>query len=684
MAKETITKEVIIEVQTNAQDASIQIDNLTKKLEDNKEATDEAKESTEKLEKAQKDLDKETGDLTKTIADNSLVTQGLDKVTGGLYSTFKDGIQQVGNLITGIRSYSSAQATASSTTKVTTTAVKGFGKAIVSTGIGVLVVGIGMLISEFNVLDKVMKAFGGGRKDAKDRISDLIKSYDESAQAIRDFGKQYGLTEDEISKRLIENEELRQEAITKLRGEAAEETVKKQEGMWRTLTDLSERAFKNLYKGPFNDEVVKNEQWLQKEIEFINAKLVGSAEMTASKLKVIEEQEAMASRDKQRRLEEEQRRLEVINRRRELEEGFAIEQQEKFNAEFVKIENSRLDELKSNSILFGQELIDANNRTNAFSREEKKILKEREDLWKQFNENFLGDPDIRQENIDLLEEQGAEALKSIQETYQKVMDIPEVQMALDAIAEDFQKRQDILMNHQTQWMDILETTSRMEFDLVYEQTNRRLDLEEATRIKELDDLEATEEQKQQIRAYYNDKRVALEENSAIALQAIRDKEVAGQLAMADGISGILSGLSDASKEGSGIQKGLAIASVALDTGVAAISAFRGMVATFPGPQGVALGTVASAGIALQGLNQINQIKKIKTDGTETGGSASASMSATAVPNVSFMSSSDNQIANTVAESSGNQNTEPIKAYVVSSDVSTAQQLDRNAIESSSL
>ena len=289
----------------------------------------------------------------------------------------------------------------------------------------------------------------------------LVKQYDESAQHIRDFGKLYGLTEDEISKRLIENEELKQKEISKIREESAIKTVKQQEGMWRTLTDLSERALKNLYKGPFNDEVVKNEQELQKEIELFNAKFVGSAEMTASKLKVIEEQEAITSRNKQRRLDEEQRRLEVINRRRELEEGFAITQQEKFNVEFVKIENKRLDELKSNSILFGQELIDANNRTNAFSREEKKILEERELLWNQFNENFLGDSAIRQTNIDLLEEQGAEALKSIQETYQKVMDIPEVQMALDAIAEDFQKRQDILMNHQTQWMDILETTSRI-------------------------------------------------------------------------------------------------------------------------------------------------------------------------------------------------------------------------------
>lgn len=55
--------------------------------------------------------------------------------------------------------------------------------------------------------------------------------------------------------------------------------------------------------------------------------------------------------------------------------------------------------------------------------------------------------------------------------------------------------------------------------------------------------------------------------------------------------------------------------------------------------------------------------------------------ATNTPQVSFQASSENQIANTIAQQTNDQ---PIQAYVVESDVSTAQQLASNRIRSNSI
>ena len=61
---------------------------------------------------------------------------------------------------------------------------------------------------------------------------------------------------------------------------------------------------------------------------------------------------------------------------------------------------------------------------------------------------------------------------------------------------------------------------------------------------------------------------------------------------------------------------------------------------------------------------------------------SSSVGATTAPSVSFVSSSENQLATSIS----NQNSQqaPIKAYVVSKDMSTAQELDRNLITTTTI
>lgn len=62
-------------------------------------------------------------------------------------------------------------------------------------------------------------------------------------------------------------------------------------------------------------------------------------------------------------------------------------------------------------------------------------------------------------------------------------------------------------------------------------------------------------------------------------------------------------------------------------------------------------------------------------------SISSNITATSQPNVSFVSSRENQLSTSISNS---QSTQPIKTYVVSKDITTAQELDRNIISSTSL
>lgn len=132
-------------------------------------------------------------------------------------------------------------------------------------------------------------------------------------------------------------------------------------------------------------------------------------------------------------------------------------------------------------------------------------------------------------------------------------------------------------------------------------------------------------------------------------------------------------------------KAAAIAEATINTYKAATSAYSSLSGIpIVGP---ALGAVA-AGVAIAaGIANVKKILAVKTPGG--GGSAGAGISgggATVAPgtapNVSFVSSSENQIANTINRNQTNQ--APIKAYVVSSDMTTQQQLDRNLVSKTSV
>jgi hypothetical protein len=146
-----------------------------------------------------------------------------------------------------------------------------------------------------------------------------------------------------------------------------------------------------------------------------------------------------------------------------------------------------------------------------------------------------------------------------------------------------------------------------------------------------------------------------------------------QDAISAGIQGAVALLGQNSK----FAKGIAIASAIRDTYAGATKALA---------QGGIFGAIGAAGIIASGLANVKQIISTQDPAAPAGVAISGGRGSVAAPSIQAPdfnivgSSGTNQLAQAI----GSKSNEPIKAYVVSNDVSTAQSLDRNIVKGASL
>lgn len=135
-----------------------------------------------------------------------------------------------------------------------------------------------------------------------------------------------------------------------------------------------------------------------------------------------------------------------------------------------------------------------------------------------------------------------------------------------------------------------------------------------------------------------------------------------------------------------VQKAASIASTTVNTIEAAIAAFKSFQGL--GPVGVGLGIAAAAAATAKGLAAVKQISQ-----TEFGGGFQNSPTAGFNPNAPAVNGQGNFGApnfNVVGTSGINQisevlnNQPPVEAYVVASNVTTQQALDRNKVDTASM
>lgn len=202
-------------------------------------------------------------------------------------------------------------------------------------------------------------------------------------------------------------------------------------------------------------------------------------------------------------------------------------------------------------------------------------------------------------------------------------------------------------------------------------TVEKLQRDRDTALAELELLNATEEEKQKVRDHYAQQEVELSE-----LTTTQKLNLA-----ADALGNIATIAGEESKVG----KAAAIAQATISTYLGAQEAFSSL-AGIP-VVGPALGALAAGAAIVSGIATVKKIASTKTPSGSSGGGSSISApqrtttSAATPPAFNVVGASE---TNQLAQSIGQEEKQPLKAFVVSNDVTDAQALDRNIVENASI
>lgn len=168
-------------------------------------------------------------------------------------------------------------------------------------------------------------------------------------------------------------------------------------------------------------------------------------------------------------------------------------------------------------------------------------------------------------------------------------------------------------------------------------------------------------------------------------QKILDARLAAQLAFVDALQGVLQGIGALFAQGSAEAKAFALLDIAVGTAKGFIQgldiAQKSAAATGPGAAfAFPIFYAQQIGAVLAAAGRAKAILASSSASSAGGGSASAP-SAPQAPSFNVVGNSG---ANQIAQTIGMQSQSPIKAYVVSKDVTTQQALDRNIVKSATL
>ena len=173
---------------------------------------------------------------------------------------------------------------------------------------------------------------------------------------------------------------------------------------------------------------------------------------------------------------------------------------------------------------------------------------------------------------------------------------------------------------------------------------------------------------------------ALKANSD-ARKQIDESEKASKLATLDAVSNAFSQAAQLMGEETAEGKAMAVAAATIATYTSAVKAYNAGLSV-GGPAGLVLGPV-SAGLAVAaGLANIKKILSVQTPGGGGGGgSAPTAAPVQAAPSFNVVGNSG---ANQIAQVMNDKSMPPVQAYVVASNVTSAQSLNRNIVSNATL
>ena len=692
-----MAQEVIINVQASTAEANKNLEKLNATILEQKEILVELERELYKVESAQKQtsqtslsaqkaLRDEAQHLTSSIQDQRLSLKELNvqqQNTKAALDSVNTSNQQVAGSFEDVASNGGAMAIldtltgglatrmrdAFEATKLFNVSLKATKTALIATGIGALVVALGTIIAYW---DDIV----GFITNANNKLEDQIAL---NKRNITQIDHEIGLLE-------------LQKGILEANGESTAATNKKIEEAILLRQEENRILTDNLRKQLEAERAEINKVTFLEESEISLYRSLGlyekmAAAQAASLVGTKEQNEELNAIDAQVK-ESEKKQLEFelkLANLRKTERDKEKEKEEEKNKLDLEANDLKLKKAQELADL-EKEIRDAEANTVAEQR-----IKELEDLKLHYDalilkaqENQIATEELeKSKNESLLQlkadfdQQDADAVKQKEDAIQKILDESKIK----------QDEKDL----ETQLLEA--------------------ELAETNKLAELEKLGATLEQKQAIRDYYAGFKIETEKADAAKTKAIDDKALADKIAniqaeqsareanaatIANGLNGLQNVFKAFGKE----SKALAIASIIVDQ-VASISriisstaiANAAAIAASPltgGMPWVAINSISAgasiAGSAAGAAKAISALKSDKPTATTSssipssggGGSAPTITAASAPPSFNVVGASDSsQLAGVIA----NQSQQPIQAYVVSNDVTTAQSLDRNIIES---
>jgi hypothetical protein len=308
--------------------------------------------------------------------------------------------------------------------------------------------------------------------------------------------------------------------------------------------------------------------------------------------------------------------------------------------------------------------------------------------------------EAKQKELDELQKQ-KDALKAIEEKHAK--DIEDLNAKTDREKLELQAERDLAELDAIKLSEEEKQKARQEIIDKYKILGKELDQKEAeekttkdleNKQKEFEDQALTFEERRQLldeqsklidEGFFKseqDRTIAKDANTKARIEL--DKlEVQSKQAQLEGIGNALMAMSELAGESTTTGKALAVASTAISTYSTAQKAYESAFLPVPTVSSPALGAVFAGVAVAGGLMNIKKILSVKTPSGKGSAVSAPSISAggggaMSAPQFNMIGNSGtNQLATSLGSAI---QANPVKTYVVASDVSTAQSMNRNIIQ----
>jgi hypothetical protein len=606
---------------------------------------------TKNAEKNVESLNKQVDKTAKSSkqAEGSLegVSSVADKATGGMISGFTGAVKSIKAVNLGFKSMKFA---------------------IISTGIGALVVVLGSLAAafasseegqnKFNKLSTIMGAIVGNLVDKLADLGELlIKTFEQPQVAVQKLG--------DLIKENLQN---RLEGLTNLIPTIAKSIKLLFEGEFKAAATVAADSAGQIIWGvesiteSLGDAKDAVTEFIDEQIEESNlaAKV---ADMRAKADKI--ERKLLVDRSK---LESD---IALLRLKARQENEFSAEERKQALLDAQVLEDELLDrETKALQLRAA-----AQTQENKFSRSNKENLDKEAEAQAAVNRQVARRANVArtlQRELNTINNQILAEAKALSAEEQKLI-------------EDRIKKEDELFKFLSeaqataQEKEIMALVAKYDkaFELAQGNAQAELELEQAQKdqLAEINEKYRQEQEKQNLESSKK------EAEDKAKLESQKIDGVKNTLTTISNLAQLFAGESEEQqKKAFKVQKAVSTAQALIDTYQSATAAFKSL-AGIP-VVGVGLGIAAAAAAVTGGLLNVKQIQAQQFQGSSGGASATPSYSASTgatsqAPDFNVVGQSG---FNQVATALGQQNNTPVQAYVVSGDVTTAQALENNIID----